>query len=75
MKRFYYVVTAYRYGNLELHSYVLGVYKKKHAAIKRAEAEESYRGGKYSCRIVEFEEGTQDANNLGTTVRYQKKGM
>lgn len=48
-----YVVTAYRFGDHECHSYVVGVFLKKLAAMKAAEKEEEYRGGKYSCEILE----------------------
>ena len=54
MKPTVYTVHAYRYGDRELHSYPIGVFPKKHAAIKAAEVEEAYRGGKYGCEVVEW---------------------
>ena len=36
------------------HSYVVGVYNKKHAAQIAANKEEDYRGGKYECFIDEW---------------------
>ncbi len=55
MKAEIYVVSAYRFGNRNNHSYVLGVYKKKAQAIKRADAHNLYRGGKYVCEVECFE--------------------
>lgn len=49
-----YTVHAYRYGNRERHSYIVGVYSKKHAALKAASTEEEYRGGKYECEVLEW---------------------
>lgn len=47
-----YVVTMYRWGEKSKHSYLLGVYTKKHKAKKEAEEEEKYRGGKYEAEIA-----------------------
>ncbi len=50
----YYVVTMYRWGNRENHSYVLGVFSTKTKAIKAGEKEQSYRGGtKYYPECLE----------------------
>ena len=49
-----YVVTAYRWGDRAYLSYVVGVFQKKLAAIKRTEEEEEYRGGKYRCEVLEW---------------------
>ena len=60
----YYTVHAYRWGDRELHSYLVGVYTKKHAAIKAADDLCTYRGGKYECEVIEwipdgkYEDGT-----------------
>jgi hypothetical protein len=50
-----YVVTAYRWGDKELHSYVVGVSRDERKAIAMAKSEESYRGGKYYCEVLEWE--------------------
>ena len=50
-----FVVTAYRYGDKESHSYVLGVFEQRHLAIESAEQERDYRGGKYYCEVLEVE--------------------
>jgi hypothetical protein len=50
-----YIVTAYRYGDTERHSYPVGVYSTVGGAIGAATDEEYSRGGKYSCHIVEAE--------------------
>lgn len=49
-----YVVTAYRYGDHEKHSYVIGAFSTIEKAEYAAKGEERYRGGKYSCDIVEM---------------------
>lgn len=47
----YYVVTAYRWGDRNNHSYVIGVFGGKAKAIKAADAHAEYRGGKYECMV------------------------
>jgi hypothetical protein len=54
MKQTVYTVRACRWGETETHSYIVGVYPKKHAALKAAEVEEEYRGGKYKCEVQEW---------------------
>ncbi len=53
MKDKIYVVIAYRWGKRENHSYTLGVFNKKHAAIVCADSHTQYRGGKYGCVVEE----------------------
>lgn len=56
MKNKVYTVTAYKRGSRKDHSYIVGVYSKKHAAIKAAEIEEEWRGKKeYECEVLEWE--------------------
>ena len=47
-----YVVTAYRHGDKEKHSYVVGVYNSIEIAKYAAEIETTWRAGKYECDIV-----------------------
>ena len=54
MKPTVYTVHAYRWGDRERHSYSVGVYSKKHAALKAAQTENDYRGGKYECEVLEW---------------------
>lgn len=49
-----YVVTMYRYGDREKHSYVTGVFSDKAQAIKWGVDEEIFRGGKYKPEVVGF---------------------
>jgi len=49
-----YVVTMYRYGDREKHSYVLGVFTSKDMAKKWGEDEEIFRGNKYKYDITTF---------------------
>ena len=53
--RIVYVVTMYRWGDRECHSYVLGVYSTKTKALKAGESEQEYRGGtKYYPEVLEI---------------------
>ena len=54
MSKIVYTVHAYRWGDRERHSYSVGVYSKKHAALKAAQTESGYRGGKYECEVLEW---------------------
>jgi hypothetical protein len=49
-----FVVTAYRFGDDESHSYVVGAFSTRVQAKLHSEVEESWRGGKYLCRITEL---------------------
>ena len=49
-----YVVTMYRCGNREKHSYVVGVYSSKDSAIEAARCEDGCRGGKYAAEVLSF---------------------
>jgi hypothetical protein len=50
-----YVVTAYRFGDRELHSYVVGAFDTAEKAIKQAKIEREWRGGKYECEVRSME--------------------
>jgi hypothetical protein len=47
------VLEALRYGEREMHSYVVGVFSSEAVALVAAEAEEVWRGGKYECVVSE----------------------
>jgi len=49
-----YIVTMYRYGDREKHSYVLGAFSTENNARERGELEKDYRGGKYEPEIIRF---------------------
>ena len=53
-KQTFYTVHAFRFGDRELHSYIVGVYAKKQKALDEAQAEAVYRGGKYRCEVREW---------------------
>lgn len=59
-----FIVTAYRWGNKECHSYVLGAFDNKETAIEQAIKEKEWRGGKYDCEVVcmELNESLQYKN-------------
>lgn len=49
-------VHAYRFGDRERHSYLVGVYSSPAKAKRAAKHEETMRGGnKYKCEITEIE--------------------
>jgi hypothetical protein len=49
-----YTVIMYRWGDRELHSYLLGVFTTKTKAMKAGEFEQAFRGGnKYYPEILE----------------------
>lgn len=50
-----YVVTAHRWGSLEGHSYVCGVFDNKEDAELTAKKEMYWRAGKYDCLLTELE--------------------
>lgn len=47
-----FVCTAYRWGDREKHSYVVGVFDDLERAIHYAKAEKEWRGNKYECEII-----------------------
>ena len=47
-----FVVTAYRWGDKECHSYVVGAFDNLELSVEAAIAENSFRGGKYECEVV-----------------------
>lgn len=47
-----FIVTAYRWGNKENHSYVVGAFGDKESAINQAIIEKEFRGGKYDCEVI-----------------------
>ena len=58
-----YVVTMYRWGDRESHSYVLGVWSNKELAGLHGGLECNWRGGKYEPKVTEW---TIDANEHDT---------
>jgi hypothetical protein len=48
-----YVVTMYKCGDRNNHSYLLGVFTKKNHALEMADEHEEYRGNKYDAEIIE----------------------
>ena len=49
-----YVVTMYRYGDREKHSYVYGVFSDKELAQRSGYDEEFVRWGKYKAEVTEW---------------------
>ena len=65
-----FVVTAYRWGQRNAHSYVVGAFTDLEKAKVCAIAHVDYRGGKYACEVVEAQEWSEDADNGGKQVFY-----
>lgn len=59
-----YVVTMYRYGNHERHSYVLGVWSNEKDAVKAGFVEETWRAGKYKAEITTWIVDANEYDNL-----------
>lgn len=66
MKTTLYSVTAYRFGNRQRHSYIVGIYSSKTKALNAANVEEDYRGGKYNCEViqVDLDNGIEGSNDI-----------
>ena len=47
-----FTVHAFRFGDTERHSYIVGVFSSEEAATKAAQDEEEWRGGKYRCEVL-----------------------
>jgi hypothetical protein len=47
-----YVVTMYRWGSRENHSYVRGVFSSEEKAMEAGMDEAVYRGGKYGPSVI-----------------------
>ena len=59
-----YVVTMYRWGNHEDHSYVLGVWSHPIVAENNGLTEESFRGGKYEHEVTEWTIDGNEHDNM-----------
>lgn len=80
MTKAIYIVTAYRWGDREQHSYNLGVFTHKSKAISCADSHAQWRGGKYAC-VVEvcalnkFDNGGKFENGNHTKEIYRAKSL
>jgi hypothetical protein len=66
----FYVVTAYRWGQRNAHSYVVGAFTDLDKAQACAVAHVDYRGGKYACEVVEAGAWNEETDNAGRQVFY-----
>ena len=69
-----YVVIAYRWGDRNNHSYPIGVFDKKGAAIDCADEHTAYRGGKYSCSVEKCALNAFDNDNVLEKI-YESKSI
>lgn len=72
MKPVLYTVHAYRFGDRDSHQYMVGVFGKKSVALKEAGTEEAYRGGKYSCEVLEWPLNASMAGNTNNIAKVIK---
>ena len=61
-----FVVTMYRYGSNENHSYVLGVWSSEELALQAGEAEALWRGDKYKPEVTAWNVDANEYDNLMT---------
>ena len=59
-----FVTTMQRYGNRELHSYVLGVWSTREIAMRAGETEALWRGGKYEPEVTEWKVDANEFDNI-----------
>ena len=64
MKFNLYTIHAYRWGNRENNSYIVAAVTDKILALRIAEQENIYRGGKYECEVLEWPIDTIDEFNF-----------
>lgn len=68
VKKYVYVIIAYRWGNTEGHSYLVGSCMDLPTAKKIANDENEWRGGKYECIVYRSNLLTHNANPSDMTV-------
>lgn len=73
MNNIIHIACLYRYGLVEKHQYIQGVYSSKEQAIKSVIDEEIYRGGKYAGRVLKYVIDTDIGDSDGTSVIYQSE--
>ena len=67
-----FVTRMLRYGDLEGHSYILGIYTTREQATFAGSVEESWRGGKYEYRVEEHGVDISVPQRIKTT--YEGRG-
>ena len=66
-----YIVEAWRWGDREDHSYVLGCWDNLEEAKKIAVDHAHYRGGKYQCVVQQSVLNKQMDSDWSATILYQ----
>lgn len=65
-----YVVTAYRWGQRNAHSYVVGSFSDLNRAKQCADEHVDYRGGKYACEVAQAGSWSEDDDDVARQVYY-----
>lgn len=69
-----YIVTAYRWGSRDDHSYPIGAFNDLNTAIAAADSHTIYRGGKYYCEVdTVVENHYKDEDDDHSTTVYKTK--
>lgn len=63
-----FVVQAFRWGDVEKHSYVAGVFSTFELAESAAKKEQDERGGKYECIVYQYELNDSEGTIISTHI-------
>lgn len=66
-----YIVEAWRWGDKEDHSYVVGCWDNLEAAKRAAMTHAEYRGGKYQCVVQHSKLNEEMPQDWNATILYQ----
>lgn len=70
-----YVVTAYKFGERDNHSYVVAAFTSKDKAIECADHHTKYRGDKYACHVEELLNNEYDPESDYDGIIYKTKSF
>ena len=68
-----YIVEAWRWGDREDHSYILGCWDNLEAAKRAADEHSHYRGGKYQCVVQQCKLNEEMNSDWSASVLYQTR--
>ena len=69
--KIHYIVEALVWGDRENHSYVVGLYDSLDAAKKCADDHSGYRGGKYTCQVLQCEMNSEVDTDWSSSLMYE----
>ena len=70
-------MTAYRWGDHENHSYIVGIFEHESTARAVATSEEYERGNKYECEVIEHKLNDNDLGHghINREIGYKKSDI